>query len=499
MRSGALLRSATLQTLLAKERGIAMPTAVSLLMVVSLLVAAGLATATQLSQSSNRDQDKKRALSAAEAGLQTAIYRLNQIRNPVVPGGMCLTTGPVAPDGVTGECPTSPTESLGNGASFYYYVTPRLGVSGACSLQPGQVATERDRCVTAIGVADGVTRRLQVRVSEQDVFGGFFDVGLLGKSLVYAYNSINMTADIGSNSAVYLNNSVTADGHPHLGIEGTVKLLEGGSYTAINSVNVEGGLTPITQPYEMPQADFERYDGESGGLAAPSENNNALLPAANYDAANKSFIINSGTVTINPGTYYFCHVKFGNSVNFRINNTGLNTSNGMTRFLVDHPRRTGSNCPASPTTYIADHAGTFGVDESVDVNKETAAREELFQIYMYGSANEQESLTTSRYSWCPRSTSPVLPGECRADFMLDNSVEFYGTVYAPDSTVQAHNSVQVFGGLAGDKIRLFNSVTFEITDAARTAPALTPGAVRRTGWTECRTDPTTIGDPESGC
>src|SRR5918999_2547160 len=105
MRSGALLRSATLQTLLAKERGIAMPTAVSLLMVVSLLVAAGLATATQLSQSSNRDQDKKRALSAAEAGLQTAIYRLNQIRNPVVPGGMCLTTGPVAPDGVTGECP----------------------------------------------------------------------------------------------------------------------------------------------------------------------------------------------------------------------------------------------------------------------------------------------------------------------------------------------------------------------------------------------------------
>jgi hypothetical protein len=324
-------------------------------------------------------------------------------------------------------------------------------------------------------------------------------VGLLGKSLFYAYNSINMTSDIGSNGAVYLNNSVTAEGEEELSVAGAVKLLTGGTYTAINSVNVEGGLENITEPYEMPPADFEKYDGESGGVAVASENDNASLPTANYNAANKSFIINSGTVTINPGTYYLCHVFFGNSVNFRINNTGLTTSNGMTRFLIDHTRRSGHNCPTSPTTYTTTTAGTFGADNSVLINKETAAREELFQIYMYGSGNEQEDLTTSRYSWCTRQSSPSLPGECRADFMLDNSVEFYGSVYAPDSTVQAHNSVKIEGGLAGDKIRLFNSVTFTITDAVRTAPALTPGAAQRKGWTECRTAPTAVGDPESGC
>jgi type II secretory pathway pseudopilin PulG len=486
-----------MRTLLRREEGIAMPTAASMLMVVSLIVAAGLASATQLSQSSNRDQDKKRALSAAEAGLQTAIYRLNQIRNPAVPGGMCLTTAPVAPTG--GECPASSTESLGNGASFYYYVTPRLGVSGTCALMPGQVAAVRDRCVTAVGTADGVTRRLQVRVSEQDVFGGFFDVGLLGKSVFYAYNSVNMVSDIGSNGTVYLNNSINAEGEEGLSVDGTVKILDTNNYTAINSVNVEGGLTDIDEPYEMPPADFERYDGESGGVAAPSENDNASLPTPYYDATNKSFIINSGTVTISPGTYYFCHVHFGNSVNFRINNTGLSTSNGMTRFLVDHTRRSGHNCPASPSTYTSTTAGTFGADNSVLINKETAEREELFQIYMYGSANENEELTTSRYSWCDRQSSPVLPGECRADFMLDNSVQFYGSVYAPDSTVQAHNSVNVYGGLAADKIRLFNSINFRITDAVRTAPALTPGAAQRKGWTECKTAPSVVGDPESGC
>jgi type II secretory pathway pseudopilin PulG len=488
-----------IRRLLADEMGIALPTAMSMLMVVSLLVAAGLATSTQLSQSSNRDQDRKRALSAAEAGLQTAIYRLNQIRNPAVPGTMCLTTAPVAADVGTGECPASPTESLGNGAYFYYYVSRRLGDTGTCALTPGQVAGTRDRCVTAVGTADGVTRRLQVRVSEQDVFGGFFDVGLLGKSLVYAYNSISMTADIGSNAAVYLNNSITVDdGSQPLNVDGKVKLLEGGTYTAINSVSVEGGLENITEPYELPQADFERFDGESGGVAAPSENDNSSLPTPYYNAANKSFIVSTGPVTINPGTYYLCHFFLGSSVNFRINNQGLNFSNGMTRILIDSPARPGNNCPAVPTTYTALTAGTFGVDNSVLVNDHTK-REELFQVYMYGSGNEQEDLPTSRYSWCTRQVSPLLPGECRSDFMLDNSVQFYGSVYAPDSTVQARNSVQIWGGLAGDKIRLFNSVSFTVTPEVQTAPALAAGAALKKGWTECRPNPSVTGDPESGC
>jgi type II secretory pathway pseudopilin PulG len=486
-----------MRSLLAKETGIAMPTATGVLMVVSLLVAAVLATSTQLSQSSNRDQDAKRALSAAEAGIQSAVFRLNQIRNPRVPGNMCLTTGPVAPTGSPAECPASPTESLGNGASFYYYVTPRLGPTGTCSLLPAQVASDRDRCITAVGTADGVTRRLQLRVNEQEVFGGFFNVGLLGKSLFYAHNSINMTADIGSNGTVYLNNSVTASDNSSLGVYGAIRLPPGGVYNEGNSVTVEGGLMPVTEQYDMPPPDFERFDGEAGGVAAPSENNNGLLTTG-YSSADKSFRVLSGTVEIDPGTYYFCHVFFGDSVNFRIDNGGLNVTNGMTRILVDHPRRPGNNCPASPTTYTSTTAGIFGADNSVDINKEEDQREELLQIYMYGSADEQETLTTSRYTWCQRETPP-LPGECRSDFMLDNSVEFYGSVYAPDSTIQAHNSVNIFGGLAGDKIRLFNSVNFTVTDAVRTAPALTPGAAVRKGWTECRSQPAVAGDPESGC
>jgi type II secretory pathway pseudopilin PulG len=488
-----------MRKLLANQTGIAMPTTTSMLMVVSLLVAAVLASATQLSTSSNRDQDAKRALSAAEAGIQTAVYRLNQIRNPAVGPGMCLTTGPVAPSGTPAQCPASPAESVGNGATFRYYVTPRLALSDTCALSPGQVATTLDRCITSVGTADGVTRRLQLRVNEQLVFGGFFDVGLLGKSVFYAHNSVNMVADIGSNGTVYLNNSITASDDTALGVDGAVRLHSGGTYTEGNSVTVEGGLQPVAEPYDMPPADFERYDGESGGVPAPSENNNNLLSTTYYKDVDKSFRVASGTVTLEPGTYYFCHVFLGTSVKFRINNTGRTVANGMTRILIDHPRRSGSNCPATPTHYTAGEAGTFGADNSVEINKETDQREELLQIYMYGSANEQENLTTSRYGWCQRQSDPMLPGECRSDFMLDNSVHFYGSVYAPDSTVQAHNSVEIFGGLAGDKIRLFNSVNFRVTDAVRTAPALTPGAAARRGWVECKPQPPVPTDPESGC
>jgi hypothetical protein len=63
--------------------------------------------------------------------------------------------------------------------------------------------------------------------------------------------------------------------------------------------------------------------------------------------------------------------------------------------------------------------------------------------------------------------------------MLDNSVQFYGTIYAPNSTVQAHNSVTITGGVAADKIRFFNSVEFEITSATKNKPAPTPAAATR--------------------
>ena len=88
--------------------------------------------------------------------------------------------------------------------------------------------------------------------------------------------------------------------------------------------------------------------------------------------------------------------------------------------------------------------------------------------------------TRAPYSWCSL-TTPALAGECRSDFMLDNSVLFYGSVYAPNSTIQAHNSVLIYGGFAADKVRFFNSVKFFMTSGAEEQGSADPRCGRPQG------------------
>jgi hypothetical protein len=144
----------------------------------------------------------------------------------------------------------------------------------------------------------------------------------------------------------------------------------------------------------------------------------------------------------------------------------------------------------------ADPAGTFGADNSVEINKEVGEREELLDIYLYGTPYND---TRNGYSWCSDLNSGGLPGECRSDFMLDNSVHFQGSIYSPNSTAQAHNSVTIVGSVAADSIRFYNSINFTLTGPTINKPAEAPGAAERKGWIECKSAPTTASDPESGC
>src|SRR5687768_7780140 len=112
-------RVACLRLSLGSERGLALPVVLGVLVVLSLLAAALLSTASRSSTDSKRDRASKRALAAAEAGIQTAAYRLKRLTQttpPTLAGNMCMTTVPVAPIG--GECPASTPEPVGTGATF---------------------------------------------------------------------------------------------------------------------------------------------------------------------------------------------------------------------------------------------------------------------------------------------------------------------------------------------------------------------------------------------
>ena len=253
-----------------------------------------------------------------------------------------------------------------------------------------------------------------------------------------------------------------------------------------NSVTVEGGTQTVTTPFALPMPEFEAVEP----LDVNDNENLATDLGSAWNATTRRINLASGEKTIRPGTYHVCGVHLGNSVKLKFSHTG----GARTRIYVDSPSRTGSDYCAGQ----ADPAGTFTADNSVEINKESGEREELLDVYMYGTAHND---TRTRYSWCTDLNNGGLPGECQSDFMLDNSVLFYGSVYAPNSTVQAHNSVSIWGSVAADKIRFYNSIQFFLTGPVIDKPGETgaTGAAARRGWGECRPERTVASDPESGC
>jgi Tfp pilus assembly protein PilX len=471
------------RALFKSQDGIALPVASAMLMVIGILVVGFFTVGLNASKTSIEDRSSKKALAAAEAGLQTAVYRLNVLNrtpNPLA-AGSCLTTTWVSL-GNNGQCPDWLGETLGNGASYTYYVTPVGGATGCVEL-PGRAATPQDRCVTSVGRAGGVTRRVQTRVISRPTRYPYNKIGLIGKSLVQAYNAAKLNSDVGSNERVVFYNSVDVESDPTIDVDGKVMLLAGGTYQYQNSVTIDGGTQTITTPFELtvPDSEFQKVQ---------DNNNNADLAAdlgSAWNAATRRIHIPSGEKTIRPGTYHVCDVRLGNSVKLKFSHTG----GASTKIYVDSPSRPDSICAGQ-----ADPAGTFTADNSVEINKEVGQREELLEIIMYGTPYND---TRPMYPWCEPIRQPNDAATCRSDFMLDNSVNFYGAIYAPNSTIQAHNSVNIWGAMAADKLLFFNSVNFTLTGEMKGEELGGIGAAERKAWAECRPEPTVANDPESGC
>jgi Tfp pilus assembly protein PilX len=469
-----------MRTFFKSQDGIALPLASAMLMIIGILVVGVFTIGLSANEMSIEDRSAKRALAAAEAGLQTAIYRLNGLSQTpsAIRTVSCLTDTWVAPE-EGGQCPGR-TESLGNGATFTYYVTFEGGAAG-CVGVPGKATTAQDRCITSVGTVGGVTRRVQMRVVSQPTIYPFNQVGLIGKSLVYAYNSAKLISDVGSNASVVFHNSVNVEDNAAIDVDGKVMILTGGTYTYANSVKIDGGTQTITTPFELAMPDFE---------AVENSNNNSTLGidlGSAWNAGTRRIHITSGEKTIRPGTYHVCNVELGNSVKLKFSHTG----GARTAIYVDSPSRPDSMCAGQ-----ADPAGTFTADNSVEINKEVGEREELLDIYMYGTPYND---TRSMYNWCEPIHQPNQAATCRSDFMLDNSVNLYGGVYAPNTSIQAHNSAKIWGALAADKLLFFNSVDFTLTGEMKNRSSEGSGAAQRRGWAECQPQRTVATDPESGC
>jgi hypothetical protein len=469
---------------LRSEHGVAMPVMTWMLVVVSLLVTGFFTVSLRLSDTTNQDRSAKRALAAAEAGLQTAVYRLNQID---VAENQCLADAPATPDAGS-ECPVSSAVPLGDGASVTYYVTPTFANQAAgagCVSLPNQDSLPTDRCVTAIGNVNGVSRRLQVRVTNLPGPPTFNQVGVLGKTQVFMGNSSKVWSDVGSNGNVTLGNSgeifhVGA----HIDVDGSILRGPGSTYTTEGSSQKIAGGQVFVPAFEFPATDFAAAQTaalnlQPAGWTPPNGSSYITTPGNTYG----HFTVNS-TTTMPPGTYLFCRVLIKDGAQWRFSGTQ------PTRIYVDSPTRVGSPCQNQPNP-----AGTFWAENSGLINQ-NAGKDHLLDVFVGGTPWNE---TRSRPSWCSPAGSPPKDEECRSDFILGNSVHFSGSVYAPTTTAEANNSVHWWGAVGANKIRFNNSVEFRLTDAVKNRPSGSAGAALRTAWGECQPTPTSGSDPESGC
>ena len=446
-----------LSRFLRRQDGVALPVVIGSLTVVTGLAVGTFAVSVQSHHTSARDRDSKRALAAAEAGLQMAILRTSDLEPNA---SQCVALGLVAPSGTPSECPYTPAVSIGNGATYRYVVaTP---TTGTCATVPGFTATPaKDRCITSIGEVNGIQRRLQMRFYYQPPFLPWGQAGLVGKNKVDIGNNKIIDSAIGTNGDVYLGNNsnawellLPAEGEYHPGNTATIDTQVAGG----NAIR-----TPRVPTWEFPEIDW----------ATPQiTNNNANLSGIpGWDSVNKTMKLGQQQdITIPGGTYHMCGFDAPNG-----NTISVPAGQFVRLYIIGdrgHPACNG-NDPVDGRFQIKN-------DGSVNPLPTNDPKAEQFALFVYGTTDDNTDTGS-------------------ADVDMNNGVSFWGTIWAPNSTISVKNNQTIAGGFTGGSIDMKNNGGFQYDSDIANQSLPGTASAKNLSWTECRRNPTVASDPESGC
>ena len=449
---------------LRNERGVALPLAAAVMLVLSLLVVALSSNAIQASGSANKDRNTKRALAAAEAGLQVANYRLNAIGpNPA----SCLTDRPVRPDRVTGECPAHSVD-LGNGAQVTYYVTPQLPQGATCGSVPGQLLQGEERCITATGSVNGVARRLQARVLTQPASPPLLKVdGILGQDKIEIGNNSLIGGNVGSNGLIMLGNN---------GVIDYAELAGPNAHIQAVKLTQDGPPILLPDPYQSMLPPIQGTESPCpNGLVVQGCNNNAAIPLSKGYLPQSRILNLTSELILPAGDYNFCRIDFGNN-----DGANLRAAPGATvRIFIDvpDPLRPGSGCSSDPGI------GSVEGKNGIMIGQPDDPPENL-QIYRYGWPNTNQNV--NRYG-----VSEIT--------VAKNNLQANAMIYAPQSNLNVgKNDAIVKGAITAREIYIKNNLEFNWDDDLKWV-GYASGRFDRQGWRECKAKPTNPADPESGC
>jgi hypothetical protein len=420
-----------------------------LMIVISLSVAAGTAALGAIGQS-DHDRGTKRAVAAVDAGMNTAIYRLNKL-NPsallcVVIGATGLTLEPVQADG---WC-RAQTENLSDGASYSYRMSAALNIhlSGQALLQ---------RKVVVTGTANGVQRRAMATVNSLtgvSVFSGnavtsLTDLSLPGSASIIGNAATNGNMSI-DQSGLLCGDSLVGPGKSFT----TTSPLQQCPLHTNSTLGSPMVLNPVDQGNVATTNDNSRIGAQDPFL---------LQFLSSWNPSTRVLkLLNSSILTLTGNTYSFCYLELNNLAQLVI--APRLPTQPPVKIYIDSPE----NCPG------VTNAGRMRLLNQATLLNSNASSSSL-QIFVAGSPTTPTSI----------------------DFFNNISL-VNGVVYAPRSTLDLRNSTSIIGAVAAQTVLFSNSakVTWDPT-ADLSLDNLLP-LFKRGTWTEC-TSKQPGSTPDTGC
>jgi hypothetical protein len=466
-----------------EEDGVAMVVAIGALSVLLVLSGVAFSSSSVFNQSSNVDRSARGAFQSAEAGLDVATYRIN---NLVPLGGEELGCVPsVEQEQSDGSCEAN--GQVADGATWSYEVTPELDEDNYEALLPGgkcagfpiafdagEDLTLRSRCITAMGTSNGVTRRVQARLAlftgTSDGGGGtqLFPVGgIIGLDGVTIKNSGKIYASIASNGLVDMQNASFVTGAATLGPGAPAPSL--GNNSRIGPDPKKPAVTyrtPAQGPWVLAPVDI-------GNTATVHRNGTGIGwtlsngAQVTYNATYREAEFNNGKVTLLGGDYNFCKLTMNNSTEFYV------ATGAKVRIFIDSPTRAGSGCRSG--------TGTFTVKNSFKLMADEATAQ--IQIYVYGGD---------------------VGGKPAVD--INNSSEFHALIHAPLASIEFKNSMKFYGAINAKRVEFKNASDFYFPTNGISGltpntqdPQETMTLFQRSAWRECKSEPSVAGNVHSGC
>ncbi len=337
-------------------------------------------------------------------------------------------------------------------------MSPALAPTDGCTglwVQAAAGSNVDQRCVTATGTVNGVTRRVQERV--------------VGYEFVWP-NGILALGTMTTSGTLTMSGEIFANGNPNLNgtsLTGTLHYNQG---STVSNFTCGAGCSQVAEPppispFTAPAVNDQEY------ADARASNNNAAITGAfggnwdptDYEVTGGGAGSSGSPVVIPSGTYYFCDIRLTNPAYFTL------AAGAQVRFFIDSPDRAGSGCRSNKGNLIASNTMSF---------QNPSGDPLALRFDFYGEPGASNP-------------SPQVTFTNNVDTTVD---PFAGLIFAPNSRFTTTNNTVMSGSVVARRVTSSNDLTF-------TGDAGDVGAMRAyypSSWHECPPSPSGP-DPGSGC